>query len=258
MKKGFLLIVLFLMLCAPGMSGAAKLPATPKPDKKTLILAWERVQSQDPHTRKFEKIDANRYLLETDLFPFKDEVQVLYLAVDDEYPDEIEGFVIVQLKGVDKGFRELYSRNLSIWERHNRLYWSSDVDKWLTGKEYQDLQNSLTSKSKSTKKTGSKMSQESRALIIFGVFNGIAFAILFLGMGVVLFLMFRKQMALQKDLIEKQLNILAAFAHLGKGQQNTNMLLQGIYKRLGAARRPGQPKQPQQATPKAPGNVSRK
>ncbi len=229
-----LILILALIWTMAGPAAAGKLPAEPKPDENSLLLAWERVQSQDPHTKKFEKLGEHRYFLETDLFPFKNEVRILHLTVDDEYPDEIEGFVAVELSGVDKAFRERYRSNYGVWNRHNSLIWSPDINKWLTNKEYDDLQSSLKQKSKKNTKTASQTSLASRFKTLAGVVGFVLFWVFALFFSLALFLGYRKQSALRRQLLEEQRQLKALSIRLVKTQQNTNQLLQAIYQRLGA------------------------
>lgn len=238
MKKNMLvasLLLLALALCAPRAGQGAKLPADPTPDEQSLLLAWERVQSQDPHTKQFKKLGERRYLLETDLFPFKDEVRVLHLTVDDEYPDEIEGFIAVELAGVDKDFRARYAGNYRVWARHNRLIWSSDVNKWLTNKEYGDLQKSLKVK-KETSKAGARSALAARLKTFAGILSLVLFWLFALAFCIAQFLGYRKQSALRKQLLEEQRQIKALLVRSAKQQHNANLLLQAIYKRLGTAK----------------------
>ncbi len=247
MKKILLLLVLAAVLGLAGLARAGKLPAEPEPDKDTLLLAWERVQSQDPHTKKFEKLGERRYFLETDLFPFNNEIRILHLTVDDEYPEEIEGFIAVELTGVDKAFRERYQNNFRVWNRHNSLIWSADVNKWLTGKEYDDLQDSLKRKSTKVKNTSRKSSLASRLKTLVGVASFVFFWVFALGLSVALFLGHRKQSALRRQVLEEQRQLKALSIRLVKAQQNTNQLLQAIYKRLGAPKQAGRNPAPKPA-----------
>lgn len=250
MKKWLLLLCLAFGLCAPAL--AAKLPADPEPDKQSLLLAWERVQSQDPHTKKFEKVGDKRYFLETDLFPFKNEVQVLHLTVDDEYPDEIEGFIAVQLDGVDEAFKDSYYDNYRVWDRHNSLIWSSDVNKWLTHKEFEDLEKSLTQKTKQTKSSSAKAALTERIKSVLRIATSLFFWVLLLAACVAFFVGYKKQAALRRELLVEQRNMNALTARFVKTQQVSNQLLQAIYNRLGPVRQTAKPKTPSKQTPAPP------
>jgi hypothetical protein len=114
-----------------------------QPTKESLIAAWERVQSTDPHTKAFQKTSEGHYRFQTDWFPYNGELVVLNAVVaplaeglDEDWAKMPTGTVEVDLPGLTQEQREKLSSGIEYWGRTNTLHYDPKTQRWMTPAEY--------------------------------------------------------------------------------------------------------------------------
>ena len=131
------LAVLLLATCA--VTGLAA-PSV-QPTEATLLAAWEAAQRGDPKTVVFERIGDGRYRFETTRFPFKGELAVLTVNLEDvDFPGSdgtVMGAVEVELVGAPDDLPSKHAVSYGSWHGGNVMYFDRETGRWLSAKEWQ-------------------------------------------------------------------------------------------------------------------------
>jgi hypothetical protein len=108
--------------------------------KKSLLIAWERQQNNNPHTAVFKKLDERRYKFQIDYFPFYGELKIIKFILDDNNDitrETIAGYVDVELVGFDKYAVSPYVYNA--WNMNNVFFYEPQTGKWQSSlRQYKD------------------------------------------------------------------------------------------------------------------------
>ena len=128
-----------LVLAACAVTGLAA-PSV-EPTEATLLAAWEAAQRADPKTAVFERIGDGRYRFETTRFPFKGELAVLTVNLEDvELPGDegaVMGAVEVELVGAPPDLMSRHAVSYGSWHGGNVMYFDREAGRWLSAKEWQ-------------------------------------------------------------------------------------------------------------------------
>jgi len=133
-RSATLVLLLLAALLAPGARAE-------EPTETALLEAWEAAQRADPKVVVLEKIGENRYRFETTRFPFKGELQVLTLNLEDvELPGSdaaVMGIVEVELIDAPADLAVRHSVSYGSWHSGNVMYFDRKAGRWLTTREWQ-------------------------------------------------------------------------------------------------------------------------
>lgn len=125
--------VIVLVTVAAGVLAAG-------PDRGSLLAAWEESVRTDPQTTRFERLDDGRYAFATERFPFEGQLEVIEVVVDDRSLEgpmgTAVGQVVVELEGVDEGFRQRHATSIGLWQSGSSLVWDADEARWIGGDEW--------------------------------------------------------------------------------------------------------------------------
>jgi hypothetical protein len=128
------LVALLVALAAPAAQAS-------QPTEATLLAAWEAAQRSDPRTVALEKVGERRYRFETTRFPFKGELTVASVNLEDvDLPDgdgSVMGAVEVELVGAPADLASRHSLSYGAWQAGNVMYFDRKADRWLTSREWQ-------------------------------------------------------------------------------------------------------------------------
>jgi hypothetical protein len=127
----FVLLVIF-----SGVAAAAE-----EPTEASLLAAWEAAQRADAKTVAFERLGDGRYRFETTRFPFKGELAVLTVNLEDvDLPgdeDAVMGALEIELVGAPADLTAKHAVSYGSWHAGNVMYFDRDGGRWITGKEWQ-------------------------------------------------------------------------------------------------------------------------
>jgi hypothetical protein len=128
------LSLLFLVLSATALRGE-------EPTEASLVAAWEAAQRADVKTVAFERIAEGRYRFETTRFPFKGELAILTINLEDvELPGgdgAVMGALEVELVGAAADLTAKHAVSYGGWHAGNVMYFDRDAGRWLSAKEWQ-------------------------------------------------------------------------------------------------------------------------
>ncbi len=145
----FVIVSSIILICS-----ATSFSATPA--KETLLSSWENIQKNNPGVLIFQKTGENTYKFKTNIFPYDGVIRVLNLVirdndmnlgpVEDMFVPSATGIIELELVGFNQEMQMKYSNSFFMWAQDNNLFFDAKENKWITNKEYQQINASYFKK----------------------------------------------------------------------------------------------------------------
>lgn len=114
------------------------------PDKSKLLSKWEIQQGLSEDLKSFNKINENIYFVAFETIPFKGNVELIHIGIDElnydkTIPVSHTGTIELKLPQELVKLKDDYSYSFHRWHRNIYFYYNSETKKWISEKEYEQL-----------------------------------------------------------------------------------------------------------------------